>query len=129
VREIKFRAWDKEEGNFIYFNAINGLLSECDKTYMRRNVWRIDQYTGLHDRNGVEIYEGDVLKVTDINGDPDRNCIVEWSEIGAGYPYEPYDGYGDFDISTIGWAMELEFTFEVIGNIYENPELCNIVQG
>lgn len=81
------------------------------------------QFTDLLDCGGQEIYKGDILSVTDPNGEPERLCIVEYDSLVGGYPYEPDGGYGDFELSTIGWAMMMDFEFEIIGNIYENPEL------
>ena len=125
MRKIAFRAWDSEEKNFIYFDALEGLLSECDETYRRRCVGQFEQFTGLHDKNGKEIYEGDILK-----------------EIAPrGYIYRVFSAAGGFVINafqdeitmlrfaepianmqTAGYIQE---QCEVIGNIHENPELLN----
>ena len=81
------------------------------------------QFTGLTDKNGKEIYEGDILSVENPDGYKDLLCLVEYDSNVGGYEYTPKSGYGEFETSTIGWAMGMEFEFEIIGNIYENPEL------
>ena len=90
----------------------------------------VGQFIGLHDSKRTEeypkgqpIYEGDICAVTDPDGEPDNLCIVAYDEKAGGYTYAPEYGYGDFDISTIGWAQEMGYKFVVIGNIYETPEL------
>ena len=110
MREIKFRAWDAEEKNFICFDALDGILSKCDETYRKRCVCKFEQFTGLYDKNGKEIYEGDI---------PDGYGAVFFSNEYLGYfaksnefecEYKPI-----YDIPII----------EIIGNIHENPELLN----
>lgn len=95
----------------------SGILpNEFPERYLRR------QYTGLHDKNGKEIYEGDILRYKDnlskANGEISRKdsssvTVIKWMEYGFGY--HKYDTAWDYD--------GLPFESEVIGNIYENPEL------
>lgn len=118
MREIKFRAWNKISKEFVsrfevtnngkviahYYDpdVLNGHSSE-DIT----KVVELMQYTGLHDKNGKEIYEGDILHEIRLktasmaNNGIDRQIIVE-------------------DIRTLFFN---ENNCEVIGNIYENPNL------
>lgn len=71
----------------------------------------IGQYTGLHDKNGKEIYEGDIIT----NGDKNIKYIVEWCD--AGLKARQYNNRSYIGLKY--WQDVLE----VIGNIYDNPEL------
>lgn len=129
-RELKFRAWDKSRSEMyiphtIHINPITksfgGMRFNGD--FMEDSI--LMQFTGLKDKNEKEIYEGDIALVTapDTYGSQKRIAIefkdgaylIEWGNMF-------YDGA---DITTINWAMVFDFQFEVIGNIYENPELLN----
>ena len=130
MRDIKFRAWDKEAQQMLTVRDINFCGEELD-TYEMDGDWlsfedvEVMQYTGLKDKNGKEIYEGDILSI---------EC----------YSYEePEDEVlGNVTITVFGNALivtgdsgETECLYlsdlrgsyttiyEVIGNIYENPEL------
>ncbi len=115
MREFRFRAWGKElkymvyDGPFCYYSTVM-------------------QYIGLKDIHGKDIYAGDILSVINPDGGREKDCIVEWDEQGGCYSYEPEGGYGNFEISTIGWAMSMGYDFEVIGNIYEHPEILKEVE-
>ena len=121
MREIKFRAWDKrmnvmiEEypipGNYI---SINNLIGYFSDRYIPL------QYTGLKDKNGKEIYEGDIV----IYEYEKKPATIKF---GKGYQGEPADGmYPYWGWYVDGWLDHYAFAgdeIEVIGNIYENPEL------
>jgi uncharacterized phage protein (TIGR01671 family) len=124
MRTIKFRAWDKKNKQFWYqfkISSLYGSLYFPDD--MIREDWELLQFTGLLDKNGKEIYEGDIVKITDPYDEESKISLVKC--IGDGFIVEWNNGFcgGDSDISLISWAMEDDFKFEVIGNIYENPEL------
>lgn len=121
MREIKFRGWDKELNFMIdikrYKIDFNGqvLFDNNDKElYNQTNKIELMQYAGLKDKNGVEIYEGDIIK------DGSRLWKIQISPI-----------YGIFFILTKGghsrcygdFGSYLVDEFKVIGNIYENQDL------
>jgi uncharacterized phage protein (TIGR01671 family) len=146
MREIKFRAWlsarskDPSEGIMyspeeVYFVAHGE--ANCDGDVMSfEDGLTIEQYTGLHDKNGKEIYEGDIIlheKRNRPHSENTKTCkvrsIVEWysgvmSKDGfiAGEPcFRGREIYNEKGYSCYFWTV---FSFcEVIGNIHENPEL------
>lgn len=113
MREIKFRAWHKSDKKIYEVIAFNlGKWFLRGKSHpMPRSAIEVMQYTGLKDKNGVEIYECDIFKATHNfgpGGMHERISSVAF-DLEKGYQWE----YWDLD------------TIEVIGNIYENPELLD----
>ena len=102
MRTIKFRIFDSEIKKYIDISASAIMLDELNN--LKPNL-KIEQFTGLHDKNGKEIYEGDI--VTD--GVGKYKIIYDLKLAG----YQPYCIFRD----------DPENYCEVIGNIYENPEL------
>lgn len=115
-REIKFRAWDKRHNSMeicqdLYWFEENYVRQTSDTDSMTGD-WEVMQYTGLKDTNGVEIYEGDICRTT--NGDV---RVVVYLAPVFGLATSISEQYDVEDFTT---PMAHE---EVIGNIYENPEL------
>lgn len=106
MREIKFRAWDTTKGEMDYCGLERaGGYHECMEHPLM-------QYTGLKDANGKEIYEGDIVRATDHRNDNKTYILtVEWEQCATS---------SGWTLSSIGWNQE---ELEIIGNIYENPEL------
>lgn len=123
MREIKFRAWTQGQMQYDWFTVgidnDDGLLVSLP-LYKKAEV--VMQYTGLKDKNGKEIYEGDVVRGTtdewDAETKTDDIVEVEWDSKTCGFL--PFSGY-DSDCGTGTSPRHVE----VIGNIYENPELLN----
>ena len=114
MREIKFRAWDGERLRKV--NTIGWVDGGVDFVTTPRysgpaEDFRLMQYTGLKDKNGVDIYEGDVIDYC-WHSDSGHRKIIKFCDYYLGY--EPFlDDY----------SMPDDGTVEIIGNIYENPEL------
>ena len=130
-REIKFRAWEKNTNQMMkVYNVIhcegglrvegtgvhigngwvtqeNGYKHNCDAILM--------QYTGLKDKNGVEIYEGDVVKFN-FTGREEGTSEVKWE-------------YGEWNVTDFSEDVRISDNLygaayiEVMGNIHQNPEL------
>ena len=114
MKEIKFRAWDKKKNTWLNMDkyAINpdgglGLLYCGDQDFIiEDNVEaEIMQYTGLKDKNGIEIYEGDIIKIN--NTGFYETLVVEW----------------DYIVLSALMNLYSRDAKEIIGNIYENKEL------
>ncbi|EGO2586417.1 DNA-packaging protein [Enterococcus faecalis] len=136
---LKFRAWDKNTndmvdvkiidlekdgsiGCIVDYNGINLDVSECV----------LMQSTGLKDKNGVEIFEGDILKIIEVTNEGISEYITDviWEDCSFVFKSDGVDYYDSFLGSFSGDPNKTYPLFEllVIGNVWDNPELLESVQ-
>ena len=116
MKEIKFRGIAKCTGSWIYgdliHNGFDGISRIITIGIASAGCYPVEvipetvgQFTGLHDKNGKEIYEGDILCFTGLSKQHQEPFVIEWRENDARYTdYSPKD------------------KAEIIGNIWENPD-------
>lgn len=129
MREIKFRGKRLDNGEWVYGDLhirtpFPHIHSEIDYGKVNIDPHTVGQFTGLHDKNGKEIYEGDIVK-----------WILTMPEVGVNGGYEEYEteeiGEIQWDAGALylgeycaaGFAYDSEDYAEIIGNIHDNPEL------
>lgn len=150
MRELKFRVWDKVAGKYLEGEEAKAFVLKLDGThyvemtfgyYDKGKDWVIEQYTGLKDKNGKEIYEGDILEFDKDFDDSAQRYVPYFDEKLAAFGFRMYgyqyyiseSGSEEFEseMSLIGEMENYEreeiifYTeyISIIGNIHENPEL------
>lgn len=119
MREIKFRAWDQK--NRIFWSGLTGDVlypkNEADKNHLI-----LMQFTGLHDKNGKEIWEGDVVRFyfcADHFGEcQDKTEMIDEVEFAEGAFF-----FKNHDVMGAAYARIFADICEVLGNIYEHKPL------
>ena len=118
MRKLKFRCWDTSQNKLRYDvtgfehyndNEMSGIFLNGDYFEIATNPTM--QFTGILDKNGKEIYEGDILQI-------DSVCFVKWNDNMA-----TYDCRFNGETKSLDYILSSRCDIEIIGNIYENPTL------
>lgn len=128
MRTIKFRGNSIDTNEWLYGDLVRSSdMKRCailvnDKSSYDEcevNPCTIGQFTGLYDKNGKEIYEGDILR---FGNSPSGVCEVKWNESIAAFCIR-FSFENKLGIRPLGEWTICERSIEVIGNIHDNPEL------
>jgi uncharacterized phage protein (TIGR01671 family) len=131
MREIKYRAWDKYASKLRLVKSISyaddgfaktvlvRLVDGVSHGYVNGESCELMQYTGLKDKNGKEVYEGDIVSWHGVSD----AFVIEWVNLDASFAAaDKSTGKTHYD-----YIMTSLNEAEVLGNIYENPKLLAVM--
>lgn len=135
----KFRVWDKNTEDVVYVKTIDlekdgsiGCIVDYNGINLDMTECVIMQSTGLKDKNGVDIFEGDILKIIEVTNEGISEYITDviWEDCSFVFKSDGVDYYDSFLGSFSGDPNKTYPLFEllVIGNVWDNPELLESVQ-
>jgi len=113
MREIKFRAWDKKHDIIHTGVSVFNFQDFKESILIENSDIELMQFTGLHDKNGKEIYEGDIVSFPKNDGTIPKLSIIYNNRFAC------------FQFKEQNAPIGLSMSYEVIGNIYESPELLD----
>ena len=121
MRERKYRVWSEIEKKWIYSQEMGWSCPYLDISYFWKWVSgnpgaKVYDWTGLIDKKRKDIYEGDILNISDSDSDVEE--YITDVRFLQGSPSIDFNG-GDYDITPVGYLPD-NFEIEVIGNIHEN---------
>lgn len=141
MRQIKFRCWNKKDKKWMFgyeYPNLGGFsltgevmllgefMSEISLDMLVNDEIDITQFTGLHDKNGNEIYEGDVLKIAATAPWDEDIPLYPTGQVVFGDPFPScfcFISEGSENTQCLYDLCGMTFNGEVIGNIHENPTL------
>ncbi|MCL1124200.1 YopX family protein [Shewanella surugensis] len=126
---MKFRVWDSKFKKYINSSdvRINASNGECHGVRSGGNVphWHLEQFTGLKDKNGVDICEGDIVKWGHVEGFIERIPRIAVAKLFPALHFETTnlgEHNHEFHYGSFLYARCIDKAMEVIGNIHENKE-------
>jgi len=125
MREIKLRAWSKRRNKWISpMTSFSFVTADLTTEFKDTEEIAYSQCTGLKDKNGKEIYEGDIVSAKYIydKRTTDKAQVI-WREDKASFGLKSLKGLTNEEYEL--YKVTAEHNLEVIGNIYENKELLN----
>jgi uncharacterized phage protein (TIGR01671 family) len=139
MRTIKFRAWDKENRKIVpvvsldyrtydgKFSTVTLYDGENTAYSLFFNAFELMQFTGLHDKNGREIYEGDIVAWNEDELADMGERIIHYEGKGQIVWVKEFCHFGIEEIpKKLGhWSFSEDARYEVLGNIYSTPDLLN----